>query len=207
MAYKKFDFLMRLALELGATEAKVIPASRIVVEQRVLLKCRVGCDTYNKKLMCPPFVPTVDEFKKMLREYRYALLAKYPARAQTEEDVGRSLLKHRYDPSASAEMKEKASKFWSDWTKDKKRVHLALLELEKAAFNKGYVFAMGFSTGSCALCEKCNVEAGVCIHPTMARYPEHAVGINMKKTAQKAGMPITFPFPGKPEAISLMLID
>jgi predicted metal-binding protein len=204
---RKFQFLVKLAQELGAEQARVIPARKIVVEDRVLLKCRVGCDTYKKKLMCPPFAPTVDEFRKMLKDYRYALLAKFPAHAETEEEVGKSLLKHRYDPASPPEMKEKASKFWAEWSKDKKRIQMALLELEKAAFNEGYVFAIGFSTGSCALCEKCNVEAGVCVHPTMARYPEHAVGINLKKTTEKAGMPVTFPFAGKPVAILLMLID
>jgi len=203
----EFRFLVKLALELGALEAKAIPVSKIVVEDRVLLRCTVGCDTYKKKLMCPPFAPTVDQFRKMLKDYRHALLSKFPAEAQTEEKVGRSLLRHRYDSTTSVEIKEKASRFWSDWSKDKRRVHLALLELEKAAFNNGYVFAVGFSTGSCVLCEKCNVEAGVCVHPTMARYPEHAVGINVKKTTEKAGMSITFPFSGKPQAISLMLID
>jgi len=203
----EFDFLVELALGLGAVEAKIIRVSKIVVEDRVLLKCRVGCETYKRKLMCPPFAPTVDEFRKMLKDYRYALVSKFPAEAETQVDVGRSLLRNRYDPTVPAEVREKASRFWSEWSKDKKRIHLALLELEKAAFNKGYVLATGFSTGSCALCEKCNVEAGVCIHPTMARYPEHAVGINIKKTMEKVGMPIAFPFPGKPEPVSLMLID
>lgn len=205
--HSKLSSLVQLALHLGAVEAKIIPANKIVVENRVILKCRVGCDTYGKRLMCPPYAPTVDEFRKMLREYRYALLAKFSAEAETDEDIARNLLKYRYDPNSPVELKEKAAKFWSNWGKDKRRIHLALLELEKAAFENGYVFAVGFSTGSCALCEKCNVEVGVCIHPTMARYPDHAVGINVQKTTKKAGMPIAFPFTGKPEAISLLLID
>jgi predicted metal-binding protein len=31
------------------------------------------------------------------------------------------------------------------------------------------------------LCEKCNVETRICIHPTMARYSEDAVAGNVKK--------------------------
>jgi len=110
----EFRFLVKLALELGAVEAKVIPASKIVVEDRVLLRCTVGCDTCKKKLMCPPYVPTVNQFRRMLKDYKYALLAKFPAQAETEEKVGKSLLRHRYDPTASVEMREKASRFWSD---------------------------------------------------------------------------------------------
>ena len=71
-----FEFLRDLALELGATAAKVIPANEIVVENRVALKCRVGCKEYGKTLMCPPYAPSVDEFKKTLSEYSYVLVFK-----------------------------------------------------------------------------------------------------------------------------------
>jgi predicted metal-binding protein len=70
---KDFAFLVKAACTLGAKEAKVIPASDVVVENRVLLKCRAGCIGYGKKLTCPPYVPTPDEFRKILSEYRYAL--------------------------------------------------------------------------------------------------------------------------------------
>ena len=203
----KFDFLRTLALDLGATEARVIPAEDIVVENRVVLKCRVGCDDYGKKLTCPPFTPKVDEFRRMLKEYRHALIVKFKSPAEADADVSRSLLRSQYDSTMSKELREKASKFWSDWKSDKERILLAVLELEKAAFNEGYTFAVGFTSGSCGLCEKCNVQAGICLHPTMARCPEHAVGINMKKTAEKAGMPITFPIKQKPEPTALILID
>jgi predicted metal-binding protein len=41
----------------------------------------------------------------------------------------------------------------------------------------------------------------------MARYPEHAVGVNIKKTVEKAGMDLSFPFQNKPDPIVLLLID
>ena len=204
---REFDFLRTLAVNLGATEAKVIPASQIVVENRVVLKCRIGCDDYGKKLTCPPFTPKVDEFRKMLKDYKYALIVKFKSPAEADKNVSRSLLRSQYDSTMSRDLREKASKFWTAWKNDKKRILLAVLELEKAAFNKGYTFAVGFTSGSCGLCEKCNVEAGICLHPTMARCPEHAVGVNMKKTAEKSGIPITFPIKGKPEPTALLLID
>jgi predicted metal-binding protein len=201
---REFDFLTTLALNLGATEAKVIPAGEIVVENRVVLKCRLGCDDYGKKLTCPPLIPKVDEFRKMLKEYKYALIVKFKSPAEADKNVSRNLLRSQYDSTMSRDLREKASKFWSDWKNDKKRILLAVLELEKAAFNEGYTFAVGFTSGSCGLCEKCNVEAGICLHPTMAWCPEHAVGVNMKKTAEKAGMPIAFPIKGKPEPTALL---
>jgi predicted metal-binding protein len=204
---REFDFLRTLALNLGATEARVIPSGAVVVENRVVLKCRFGCDDYGKKLTCPPFTPNVDEFRKILKDYKYALIVKFKSPAEADKDVSSSLLRSQYDSTMSRDMREKASKFWSDWKNDKKRILMAVLELEKAAFNKGYTFAVGFTSGSCGLCEKCNVEAGICLHPTMARCPEHSVGVNMKKTTEKAGMPITFPIKGKPEPTALLLID
>ncbi|WP_269849686.1 DUF2284 domain-containing protein [Methanosarcina horonobensis] len=79
--------------------------------------------------------------------------------------------------------------------------------MKKTAFNEGFTFAVAFVNGSCRLCEKCNVEKGICIHSNMARIPEHAVGINMKKTAAEAEMPLVFPIKGQPEPMSILLID
>lgn len=83
----------------------------------------------------------------------------------------------------------------------------AVVDLEKAAMSKGYTLAVGFVSGSCELCEKCNVDTRICIHPTMARYPEEAVGVNVKKTAKNAGISVSFPFEKKPESFALLLID
>jgi len=63
-----FQFLIDMVRDLGAAEAKVIPASDVFVENRVPLKCRAGCIAYGKKLICPPFVPIPDEFRKVLAE-------------------------------------------------------------------------------------------------------------------------------------------
>ena len=41
---EKFQFLVKLALEKGAAGAKIIPTSKVVVEDRVVLKCKVGCN-------------------------------------------------------------------------------------------------------------------------------------------------------------------
>jgi predicted metal-binding protein len=82
-----------------------------------------------------------------------------------------------------------------------------MLELERTAFNAGNTFALAFVNGSCRLCESCNVKGGICLHPTQARIPEHAVGVNMVATAEKAGMPIRFPVQGHPELMALLLID
>jgi len=82
-----------------------------------------------------------------------------------------------------------------------------MLELEKAAFNRGYTFALAFTNGSCRLCEVCNTASGICIHPSRARISEHAVGVNIVKTAKEAGMELKFPVSGHPEPMTLLLIE
>jgi predicted metal-binding protein len=203
----RFAFLEKAARDLGAIDAKAISASQVFVENRVPLKCRTGCIGYGKKLTCPPFVPTADEFRKILSEYRYALLVKFSSLAIAEPDIICSIYKYWLDPDAPPEKKEKADTFWKEYLGENNRILLAMLELEKMAFNAGYTLALALTNGSCRLCENCNVKNGVCVRPTMARIPEHAVGVNMKKTAEEAGMAIKFPVSGNPTPMALLLID
>jgi predicted metal-binding protein len=203
---KEFNFLLEEAKRLGARETKIIGSNKVVVEDRVLLKCRAGCDSYGKKFVCPPYTPTPDEFRKILREYRKILIVKFPADAEAEEDVGRSLQKNQCSPAIPSDLRERTNKFWDVWGADKRRILLAMLELEKAAFNRGYTLAVSLTAGSCTLCAKCNIEA-TCTHPTMARYPEHALGVNVKETLKNAGISIKFPFEKHPEGIGMLLID
>ncbi|OPY51890.1 MAG: hypothetical protein A4E49_02051 [Methanosaeta sp. PtaU1.Bin112] len=203
----RFAFLEDAAKELGAIDARVVPATDVVVENRVPLKCRTGCVGYGKKLTCPPHVPSVDEFRKILSEYSYVMLVKFSSPARAESDVICSIYRYWLDPEAPADKKEQADMFWNDYFAESRRILLAMLELEKTAFNAGYTLALALVNGSCRLCESCNVDNGVCVHPSMARIPEHALGVNMKKTAEKAGMPIQFPVSGNPTPMALLLID
>jgi predicted metal-binding protein len=203
----QFAFLEKAALDLGAIDAKVIPASEVFVENRVPLKCRTGCVGYGKKLTCPPYVPTVDEFRKILSEYRAVLLVKFKSPAKADPDIVCSIYKYWLDPDAPIEKKEQADAFWKEYFEYSKNILLTMLELEKIAFNAGNTLALALVNGSCRLCETCNVKNGICIHPSMARIPEHAVGVNMKKTAKNAGMAIQFPVSGNPTPMAMLLID
>ncbi len=202
----KFGFLKDLALELGASEAKVVPANEIVVENRVVLKCQVGCKHYGRTLMCPPHSPNVDDFRKVLSEYSYALVLKFKSKAEAPPKVAKLLSKDENDPSLTEEMREKIRTFWASWKQDKLDLLKMVRDLEKAAMNKGYTLALGFTTGSCPVCNNCNVEQKFCIHPTEARYSAQSVGINVKQTLENADMPMQFPFKGAPETFGLVLI-
>ncbi|WP_424358345.1 DUF2284 domain-containing protein [Methanocella sp. MCL-LM] len=207
MSVEDYAYLEKKALYLGAVDAKVIPADQVFVEDRVVLKCRAGCVGYGKKLTCPPHVPTPAEFRKILGEYSYAMLVKFRSPASASDDVVKSIYKYWLDPAAPKDKKAEATKFWADYFEYSKDILTIMLELEKAAFNGGNSFAIAFVNGSCRLCEKCSVETGICLHPNRARIPEHAVGINMKKTAEKAGMGLKFPVQGHPEPMAILLID
>ena len=95
---EELNFLVKKALELEAIEAKIIPTYKVFVEKRVVLKCR-GCIGYGKKLTCPPHVPTVDEFREILKEYRYALLVKFRSPAVADEEIAKAPYRTWLDPA------------------------------------------------------------------------------------------------------------
>lgn len=68
---------VRMALQGGADEAKIIPARNVVTAEWVRLKCEFGCGGFNKRLSCPPYTPTPETTRKVLAEYRRALLYAY----------------------------------------------------------------------------------------------------------------------------------
>lgn len=204
---KDLVFLKNMALELGAVDAAIIEAHKIVVEDRIVFKCRVGCMHYGKSLACPPNVPTAAEFRKIISEYSFALFVKFSSSAKADADLAKNLSKAVDDPSLPKETKEQLKEFWALWNKDKMEHLSAVLELEKAAMHKGFVLATGLVAGYCRLCEECTLDRATCIHPTRARISEEAVGVNVEATAKNAGIAFTYPFKKKPESFALILID
>ncbi len=203
---KSLDFLRKQVMDLGAAEAKIIQVEKIVIEDRVVFKCKLGCEKYGKTLACPPHAPTPNEFRKIVSEYHYALFMKF--RTQVEGDS--ELIKYLSKTGAHSipeDMKEKVDKFWLGWKAEMKKLLETVHKLEKAAANEGYLLAVGLVSGTCQLCEKCNVEKGICIHPEMKRYSQEGVGVNVKATAEKAGIKFTLPFNKNPETFALLLID
>jgi predicted metal-binding protein len=203
----KFQFLTKLALEKGAADARIIPTSKVVVEDRVVLKCKIGCNHYGKTLACPPYTPSAEEFRKIVSEYSYAMFIKFKSTAKAEPEVLKKLTVAETDPTVPKEIKDKAAKFWADWKNDKRKMLQSVVDLEKSAMNKGYSLAISFVSGHCQLCEKCNNETKICVHPNLARWSEDAVGVNVKKTAANSGIEVSFPFDKNPESFALLLID
>jgi predicted metal-binding protein len=206
---EKFDFLKKLALELGATDAAIIPTSKVVVEDRVVLKCKVGCTNYGKTLACPPHVPTAEEFRKVVAEYKAAVFIKFTTQIEADPDLRPYLSMNETEvAAANKEILPKWKRFWKGWNDHKKDLLEVTLKLEKEAMNHGYPLAFGMVSGMCHVCEECSgVKTGICIHPNQRRYSEEAVGVNVQATAEKAGIKMTFPWPKVPESFAMVLID
>lgn len=212
----KLKELEKFAIEKGAYRAKAFSARGVAIDERVRMKCQIPlCPHYGKTLTCPPNIPTVEEFKKALAQYRKAILI------QTKTSLSGDMA--AYD-------KEEVKKFFTAPTKvsitkggDKTEegkdfhnvrvsavgLHKIVNEVEGNAMTLGFPYALGLIGGECMLCYECvGVDSGKpCHHPYEARPSMEGVGIDVIKTCAKAGLP--FDIPPKTEIIwsGLVLID
>ena len=70
--------LRKMATDLGAIEAKIIPPASVVTEQWVRWKCQFGCGGFGSSLVCPPHTPTPSETRLLLDGYTRAILFESP---------------------------------------------------------------------------------------------------------------------------------
>jgi predicted metal-binding protein len=202
------NFLEEIALDLGFASAKVISADQIVIENRVRLKCMV-CPYYGKNLKCPPYTPSIDEFRKMVTDYRIAMIVKLKPPEIPKKITEYGQKKGKEVRLWNQDLNNLSPAIWSDISNIYKTMLTDLLELERAAFNQGYAFAMAFFGGKCLLCENCDLDNG-CQNALMARFSAEAMGINVLKTAENAGMELKFLNNGNKSQITpiaILLID
>ena len=180
---KRVSKFIDVALRAGATSAEIIPSSKVVINERVRLKCEVPrCAGYGQFLTCPPHVMPVETFKKVLSGYKWGLLVQVEAKGIDSTDKGKGRINHNI------------LKKYRDLHRPFKLKLLRIVEtVESAAFKQGMRFASGFVGGSCILCKRCvdDKSSQPCRHPFRARPPMEAVGIDVIKTASNAGLPIT----------------
>ena len=69
--YQEF---IRKAIDLGATDAKIIEARSIVTAAWVRMKCQFGCDGFNSSFCCPPHTPRPEETQRVIDCYSQAIL-------------------------------------------------------------------------------------------------------------------------------------
>ncbi|MGA3206239.1 MAG: DUF2284 domain-containing protein [Syntrophales bacterium] len=184
---KVLDHIISLLKEQGASAVVLANTVDIVVDERVRLKCRVPvCDSYDKNLMCPPYVPSVAEFREALRNYRQAILLQVSA-----------LLHETYANAPAEEVFLPARK-----------LHELVNLGEREAFTAGFRFAAGFIGGCCRLCVECVAAQGgaACRFPFKARPSMEAMGIDVIATAEKAGLPVSFPISDRITWTGLILL-
>ncbi|MCJ7544265.1 MAG: DUF2284 domain-containing protein [Phycisphaerae bacterium] len=69
-----------MAMAAGALGAKRISPAAVHTANWVRWKCQFGCDGFGSSLVCPPHTPTPDQTRRMLDEYRRAVLFEAPLR-------------------------------------------------------------------------------------------------------------------------------
>jgi len=160
-------------------DLKPISTGLVVVADWVRLKCRYGCRGYGSHFCCPPFAPSPQETRKVLSEYRQAVLV----RIQVPPSP---------DPSPDS---ARAHVFGY-----KTKLQRAVFELEKKAFLSGYYKAFGMSSSPCHLCKICVAkekldkgepvelnDAMLCRHKDVMRPSLEACGIDVFQTLRNAG--------------------
>ncbi len=169
------------ALELGASAAEVIPASYVVVQERVWMKCLVPrCGSAGLSPYCPPNSPQPDFMRKVVGQYQWAVV--FRRDVEPIED---------YIPTSEARQREIVERLRTRGFVHGKTWEI-LGRLESYTQSKGYDLAMGFSAGSCRACLCANAPCAVlqnegCRHPLQARPSMEAVGIDVFDLATKVG--------------------
>jgi predicted metal-binding protein len=165
----------QIALEQGATAATVIPTERVILDERVRLKCRFPlCENYGSSVNCPPNVGSVDEMRTRVRLYDYAVVFKV-------EFPSSRIVSGGGDPQENVA--------------DRQRIGQIVSAVESAAFYDGYYFAVGFGAGSCKItwCPKVPCQAlqgGGCRYQSRARASMEAVGMDVYRLAASLGWDI-----------------
>jgi len=165
------------AMELGASAAAIIPASKVVVDERVRLKCSVPrCLRAGETPNCPPYAPDLELVRKALGRFSWAVLIKYDVQPLAD-----------YAPG-SGKTKEAKRRVLSFHQKSGEIV----TALERQAYKDGHHLAMAFGGGSCKdyLCQGmlCQyLDSGRCRFPHRARPAMEAVGIDVIDLVNKVG--------------------
>jgi predicted metal-binding protein len=167
----------KYAIEMGATDAKIIPTSDIVIDERVVAKCTYPkCPGYGASANCPPHAMPIDQVRKVVEKFNYALFIKIDI--PPEETAGKTAIRenlaHPY----------------------RKKLFEIISKIESQAFYDGYHLALGFAGGSCKRvfcpdddCTALKPGKG-CPHRLKARSPMEAVGMDVYTMATRAGWDI-----------------
>jgi len=168
------------AREAGASGARMLAAAHVTLHEWALLKCRYGCPDYGRRLSCPPASPSLEELRAALTGYGDALLVWVEVTGEQEEPAAR------------------------------RRLHEALLALERDAFLQGSRKALAFGVGPCLWCgdEPCP-DDGTCRHRDKLRPSLSGCGVDVFALAETVGLELTVARDGDAAVrlVGLLLIE
>jgi predicted metal-binding protein len=174
---KDLEKYRQRAIELGATDARVITADDVIIDERVIAKCVYPkCPGYGTNANCPPYAMTPDEARKLVNNFTYGVFVKLevPAEHTSGQEAIEKNLSNPY----------------------RVKVSEIIARLEAEAFYDGYHLAVGFGSGSCKMLFCANNDCLVltpgkgCPHRLKARSPMEAVGMDVYRMATRAGWDI-----------------
>jgi len=208
--------LEKKAIDAGAKSLRLVPASSIIVENRTILKCIFGCNGYGNRI-CPPYIPTVDEFRRMLSEYEHVLLVEWNSKNLFSREISENFIKYRDVPPKDPEARERYDETLKTIIRERyEMIQPGVLEIEKLAWTLGYNMALATYPGMCTWCSNddhtsvnCTGEDGPCRYPTLRRPCLMGLGVRMDKTLMGLGMEYkSFPMDDMiPSQYTLVLLD
>ena len=165
------------ALELGATDAKVITTDMILIDERVRAKCLYPkCTCYGTNVNCPPHAMDLDLVRKVVNNFQYSIFTML--KVPSEEIAGPEVLKKRLEVRALRKSYE------------------IIAKVEAEANIDGYYLAVAFSAGPCKVVFCPNIECSAmvpgqpCRHPLRARSSMSGAGMDSYAMATKVGWDI-----------------
>jgi len=174
---RDLDKYRQHSIELGASDAKVITTDKVIIDERVLAKCRYPrCPVYGTNANCPPYAMSLDQLRKVLNKFRYAIFLKLEVPAGDIAGV-EATNKHLVVPY-QRKLSEVAAK------------------IEAEAFYDGYHLALAFGSGNCKGLFCADVECSAlvpgqaCRHRLKARSAPEAIGMDVYTMAAKVGWDI-----------------
>ena len=155
------------AIKLGATDARVISSEEVVIDERVRAKCAYPlCSEYGTNANCPPHVPDLDQVRRLVNAFRWAVFLKLDVPFEKQGDL---------------------------WHEVNLKNAVIVSKIEAEAFYDGYYLAVAFGGRACkpTFCsdKECSaLGAGQsCRYPLRARPTMHAVGMDVFRMATRQG--------------------
>lgn len=170
LVQEKLDGLIELACSLGATEAVIVQAGALIVEDRFAALCAEPhrCLSYGLAPGCPPHAMQPNVFRELLHSYQQILVFKIDAPVTALMGLERLEIA--------------------------RNIHRIAANVEREAIHLGLPLARGLAAGSCKelFCQQqdvCVVLQGQlnCPHSELARPSLSALGVNFTLLTETLG--------------------